>query len=114
MKFFGLIFSFYLLFLAIEPGISSLTHPEETEACCSSTSCQPVEDQPEPKPEKQGCNDTNTCNPFQTCSNYTAFVSDLLHLDFSSAETYAKPYTQNKDKVPPSIALDFWQPPKIG
>jgi hypothetical protein len=112
MKIFGFIFSFYLLFLAIEPGISYLTHTEEIEAiCCSSSSCEPIpEEQPEPK---QGCDDTNTCNPFQSCSNNIVFISDPAFLDFSSVDIVSKSFTGIKDKVPPAITLDFWQPPKI-
>ena len=69
MKFFSSIFLFYILFLALEPGIRSLSATEEQEiSCCGEKSCEPLEKQhSESKQEKNGCDETN-CNPFQTCN----------------------------------------------
>lgn len=115
MKIFSFIFSFYLLFLAFEPGVKALSFTEEQEtSCCSDKSCQPIEkQQPEKKQEKKGCDETNNCNPFQTCNNCIAFTSDFVCLNLSPMISFSKPQTDNKDKVPPQITLDFWQPPKI-
>ena len=115
MKIFSFIFSFYLLFLAVEPGMRALSFTEEQQTgCCNDKSCQPIEkQQPEKKQEKKDCNDTNTCNLFQTCGNCIAFTSDFVCLNLSPIIAFSQPHTENKDKVPPAIALDFWQPPKI-
>lgn len=115
MKIFSFIFSFYILFLALEPGIKALTLTEEQQtSCCNDNSCQPIEKQlPAKKSEKKGCDETTNCNPFQICKTCTAFTGDFALQTFTPIILFAKPQADNKEKVPPQITLDFWQPPKI-
>ena len=115
MKIFSFIFSFYILFLAVEPGVRTLSFVEGQEiSCCGDKSCRPIEkQQPESKQEKKGCDETNNCNPFQTCNNCIAFTSDIVSPTFSLIISFSKANTENKEKLLPAMALDFWQPPQI-
>lgn len=83
---------------------------EDQIGCCSDQFCKPAEEQ---QSENKGCGDTNNCNPFQTCCANTAFPSDLVNIRFVPISVFAKSYTEDKEKIPPTVTLDFWQPPKI-
>lgn len=115
MKIFAFIFSFYLLFLAIEPGLKAMSVSESHEtSCCDDTSCEPIEEkQPEKQSEKKGSDDNTACNPFQICKACIAFTGDFALQTFTPIILFSKQQADNKDKVPPQITLDFWQPPKI-
>jgi len=115
MKIFGFIFAFYVLFLAIQPGLKNITSltSQKTETCCG-RSCEPIEKkQPEKSSEKKDKTDKAACNPFQTCNSCISFSDEFVCLNFSPVIVFSKSYTENKEKVPPQITLDFWQPPKI-
>lgn len=115
MKTLALILSFYLLFLAIEPGLKVMsTNKGQETLCCNGNSCQPFEKkQPQKQSEKKDCNDNSACNPFQICKTCTAFTGELALQTFTPIILFAKPQADNKEKVPPQITIDFWQPPKI-
>jgi len=92
MKTFSFIFSFYILFLALEPGIKPLTLTEEQQkGCCNDKSCQPIERQLlEKKSEKKGCDESNNCNPFQICKTCTAFTGEFALQTFSPIILFTK------------------------
>jgi hypothetical protein len=111
MKIVAFILSFYLLFLAIEPGLKAMSLSEsEQSGCCSDSSCEPIEKK---QPEKRGCDDNQGCNPFQSCKTCTAFTSAVVCLNFIPNIVFSKLHTEKQDKVPPQITIDFWHPPKI-
>ncbi len=110
MKFFALLFGFYIMFLALLPGINIITSSTgiEMQTCCAETCVPGEEDQPAKS------NDQNEgCNPFQSCYccigfNIVLHTSPNLHtVVFSTSQT------ESKEKVPPHFTLDFWQPPKL-
>ncbi len=117
MKVFGLIFAFYILFLSVKPCLKVITNlaGTKTQTCCGS-SCEPIEnkqpDTDKQSDENEGSNNP-ACNPFQICKNCIAFTGDFAVQNFAAIILFAKPQANNKEKVPPQIALDFWQPPKI-
>lgn len=115
MKIFSFIFSFYLLFLAVEPGLKAMTLNEAQEiSCCSDTSCEPIEkEQPAKQLEKKEGDDNSACNPFQICKACIAFTGAFALQTVTPIILFATLQSGNKDKVPPQITLDFWQPPKI-
>ena len=115
MKIFNFIFSYYLLFLAFEPGIRALSFTEGQEiSCCGDISCPPIQkEQPSKQSEKKGCDQTTNCNPFQICKTCTAFPCDFGLQTFSPIILFAKQQADSKEKIPAQISLDFWQPPKI-
>ena len=115
MKILSFIFSFYILFLALEPGIISLSFTEiQQTGCCNDKSCQPIEKPlPAKKSEKKGCGETSNCNPFQICKTCTAFISGFALQTITPIILFAKPQANNKEKVPAQITFDFWQPPKM-
>ena len=115
MKISGFIFAFYILFLSVEPGLKDIiTFGQTTETCSCGSSCEPIEgNQKEKQTNKNDNTDNKACNPFQICNSCTVFTSDLLCLSFSPIIIFSNSYTNNKDKIPPQITLEFWQPPKI-
>ena len=115
MKILGFIFAFYVLFLSLEPGLKYIVNVgQSTETCSCGSSCEPIEKkQPEKQSDKKDNTDNKACNPFQICNSCTVFTSDLICLNFSPVIIFSKSYTDSKDKIPPQITLDFWQPPKI-
>ncbi len=80
MKIFAFIFSFYLLFLAIEPGLKAMSISESQQSgCCSESSCEPLEEkQSEKKSEKKDCDDSAGCNPFQSCKTCIRSVQTVI------------------------------------
>jgi hypothetical protein len=115
MKIFAFIFSFYLLFLAIEPGLKAMSKSESQQSgCCNDKSCEPIEKKlPAKQSEKKEGTDNKVCNPFQFCKSCIGFNADIKLVAFTLVILFAKPQADNKVKVPPQITLDFWQPPKI-
>jgi len=108
MKALAVIFAFYTLFLAVQPGIQSLLNPIDvtTKNCCGS-SCEPVEKE---HPDED---DQSACNPFQPCTVSGGFISDLISIQYLSNVSFVQTYIEYNDGVPLEIPLDFWQPPKI-
>lgn len=110
MKIFALVFGFYIMYLALLPGLNTLagysTHEKET--CCAE-SCGSSEQNPPVIPE----NENDSCNPFQSCYCCIGFN---VHAGFHSLSTqvmYTRSYLHTTEQVPPSLTVDFWQPPKI-
>jgi hypothetical protein len=111
MKIFSFIISFYLLFLAFQPGMKMLSFSEETEtSCCDHKTCEPVREEPA---GDNSCGENENCNPFQTCSNLFAFTSEFVRLNLTLSIARAIPDSDTKDPMLQSIAIDFWRPPRI-
>ena len=112
MKVFGFIFSFYILFLALQPGLSQLVNiGQAEETCCGGNLCEPFEEgQKQDQPDKDA---DNSCNPFQFCKCCVVYNTNFTLETLNPVLVFAKPKTNITEKVPPHIALDFWQPPKI-
>ena len=115
MKAFGFIFAFYILFLSLQPGLKDMISVKQViETCSCGSSCEPIEKkQSDKQSEKKDGNENSACNPFQICKNCIAFTGDFAFQNFTAKILFAKPQADNKEKVPPQITLDFWQPPKI-
>jgi hypothetical protein len=110
MKLTGFILAIYFLFLSLEPGLRDiqLLSLQKTESCCSE-SCEPIPVTTDPN----NCSDTDACNPFETCKTCIGYSSGLANIDLTLQSLFIKSYSIKKEEVPPSITLDFWQPPKI-
>jgi len=108
MRIFALLFGFYIMYLALLPGISTIADNHiEVETCCSD-SCGSSE------PEPTDCEDgEDGCNPFQSCYCCIGFNMSLSFIPATADILFFKSHIEVKEKVPPHIALDFWQPPKI-
>jgi hypothetical protein len=84
---------------------------ERTETCRCGKTCEPVEKKQPVKPiEKK---DDQSCNPFQNCKCCVGFNTDFAMLCLLPQLFIIKLHDNNQEKIPPHIALDFWQPPKI-
>jgi hypothetical protein len=109
MKLFGIILSFYLLFLSIQPGLKLLLLSKTRTACCAG--CTPVK---QDDTEKKGSAPTKAdCNPFESCKScigYTVTFSGSLIEHYFFKQVIRIPFSVT---VPKNLALDFWQPPKI-
>ena len=116
MKIFGFILAFYILFLSVQPGLKNVTNltGTKTETCSCGSSCEPIEKKESEQPSnKKEDSNNKACNPFQPCQCCIVFNNDFVFLTSSPVFILAKQQTRIAEKIPPQIALDFWQPPKI-
>ena len=115
MKVFGFIFSFYVLFLSLQPALKDMIGANQgTETCSCGSSCEPIgKKQSEKQSDKKNNTDNKVCNPFQFCKCCVGFNTDLTLQNFTPILFFTRPHAEGKEKIPPQIALDFWQPPKI-
>ena len=116
MKILGFIFSFYILFLAVLPGLKGIALPaiQKVENCCGNT-CDPIEKRESKLPsEKEESPDNKACNPFQSCKCCVSWNPEFALSNFTQVILFTQQLVENTEKIPPKISLDFWQPPKIG
>jgi len=114
MKYFTIILTVSVLFLALKPGMDLiLLHIEFEKTCCSSqcTQIADFDNFQDQKPEGE-C-DGNGCNPFQVCCSSVMFLiaspfvfSNNSKITTKRIFTYHSTYTL-------LIASDFWQPPQF-
>ena len=102
VKFLYLIFSFYLLILAIKP-------------CCADDNCQ------EKETEKTATNsshpeDCKECSPFFTCGSCSGFTisASFVQLAPSVNDYFLHRFTSYKEPSLQEISHSVWQPPKLG
>jgi len=113
MKFVALLFSFYLIFLAIEPGLKAVSIIKgKPITCCSDTQCEPF-DKKEPINHTENDKIPNACNPFQFCKCCSFVNREMSVLTDVSLTLFSSVHLAYKENVPPQISLEFWQPPKI-
>ncbi|MCZ2249308.1 MAG: hypothetical protein LC111_11180 [Bacteroidia bacterium] len=101
-----------ILFLAIKPGIDTLSLQTDTEQSCCGGQCTSDNDNSQDENQENDCNG-KSCNPFQVCGSC---VLACLTLPFeylpkqtvSTKETFAY-----QSAFASQFASDFWQPPKI-
>ena len=116
MKFIAYILSFHILFLALEPGVKAICFGKDKTECCSG-SCKPVSEeksQPEKQPVNKDAGDQTGCNPFATCNTCSGYTVALSFISLSPEIFHIEQYTPVTENFPSEIAIDFWQPPKIG
>lgn len=118
MRFLSLIFSFYLLFLAVEPGIKAIFSGQPISECCGG-SCTPIKDEKKEQSNDQGNQDKNNtshnadCNPFEACKACLGYTISISSCQFAINIDYVDLPLPVSDDIPSNLALDFWQPPKI-
>lgn len=107
MKIFALILSFFVLFLALEPGMDLLFGQNEIHHGC----CGGIKEEPESQKQTNDCSQ-KVCNPFQKCSSCTiAFFSTCFNYkcqDYNCSRTE----TTIEELFISRFESDFWQPPK--
>ena len=115
MRFFTAIFSIYILFLAVEPGIKSIGVGNTKTECCGG-SCTPVSDEKSPSEKKSDSKDEKgnaACNPFANCQACIGYTVTLAFITETPVPTFTELQTPRTEKIPAEVALDFWQPPKL-
>lgn len=116
MKIFSFIFSFYILFLTVEPSLRNMgaISSQETGTCCGSF-CVPIEkNQSENQADNKEDTENKACNPFQSCKCCIGFNPNFVFLTFTPIPLLGQSQTVSNEKIPLQISLDFWQPPKVG
>lgn len=115
MKFFALIWSFYILFLSIDPGLKAIYLYANQKIDCCDKCCSNKEDPSEQK-GKSPCdkNCTGNCNPLETCNSCIGYTVNLPSVTIIRPILYgAKPLAAAQDKLFSNFASDFWQPPRL-
>ena len=114
MRVISYILAFYMLFLAIEPGLSSILSSNQEATDCCSTTCKPGETDETENEAKEGEQDENSvCNPFQFCKCCLGFNAEFACQQVDPLRPSSKLSLTIGEKVPPQITVDFWQPPKL-
>ncbi|WP_345257593.1 hypothetical protein [Flaviaesturariibacter amylovorans] len=116
MKVLGVIFSFYLLLLALEPGIRGVFGKLTGDATsCCVLSCEAVSNevpQQEKCPTQNDCT-SGACHPFEVCKNSVAVNSDLMMVSSAVSLKANLNFPFFKEHVPGEVYGEFWQPPKL-
>lgn len=115
MKLFAYIVSFHILFLAFEPGVKAICSWEDKTECCNS-SCKIVsEEKSQPvQPVKKDGGCQTGCNPFATCNACSGYTHVFTFISLSPEIFHIEQYPTVTENFSSVIAIDFWQPPKIG
>lgn len=119
MKFIAYILSFYILFLAMAPGVNAMyagiSKQEQKMDCCGK--CNSNKEDGSSQKEKSSSNkntSTDNCNPLEACSacsGYTVNISPIISI---LPVFYAdKPSAAVQDKLLSNFSFDFWQPPRL-
>jgi hypothetical protein len=102
----------FILFLALKPGIDTLSSRPDTWQICCSIKCTSDNDR-ENSPVQNNTSGGKACNPFQVCGScvFTFFNSPVDYLPEPSAGV--KKHFNFPSGFTSLFATDFWQPPKI-
>ena len=117
MKLVAYIWSFYILFLSVEPGLKALyLHGTKQNIHYCDKCCLPKENQSQSKgknPCGKGC--TGNCNPLETCNNCLGCTVKPPQALISIVPVFYddKPFCITQDKLFSNFASDFWQPPRL-
>lgn len=114
MKFLILILATFILFLAVKPGIDTLSLQADTEQTCCGGQCTPISDNDNSQGQNQDNDcDGKSCNPFQVCG-YCVLVCLNLPFDYILKPTaFSDKGFSYQSVFTSQFASDFWQPPKI-
>ena len=115
MRFLAFLLAFFILYLAIKPGIDSLSLLAASEQTCCGDKCMPTtnNNKAENKEKNDDCED-KACNPFQVCSA-CVLVCLNIHVDVvPKPTTYSTKRFNYQLTFTSQFAPEFWQPPKIG
>jgi len=115
MKFFTLVLTTVILFLAAKPGIDLISIQNETEQSCCAGNCKRAaenENSPNKENQKEDSNG-NTCNPFQSCCTWVFNSQTKPAEEKLNPEISSKQNSRYQSAFTSQFAPDFWQPPKI-
>ena len=113
MKVSSFIFAFYVLFLAIYPGVEDIMEFSsiEEQSCCKH-SCTSNENEEEQSSKKDD-SEKKSCNPFQSCKCCVVIKQEITPVLETLFIVFANLKASVKEKDLPNVTIDFWQPPKI-
>jgi hypothetical protein len=110
MRLLSIILSFHILFLTINPVLSSTPVSSEVEQCDESCCSTSKEKQKSDKQSNDCCN--SICNPFMICCNCNALTNQAQHISapfiYSNQKFIIVSETNNFD-----FLSDAWNPPKM-
>ena len=113
MKRLSYIFTFFVVFLTIQPTVALINETPET-SCCGSSSCgnEDEDSTPDSKHDKGDCKDQN-CNPFQACGSCLGFtVINGFYQIKTTIVQKSSPVFFTENFIS-QFSPDVWQPPKI-
>lgn len=113
MKILTYILAFTVLFLSVKPGIDSISFSSDTQhSCCSNDKCSPIAEKKN-SDNQNNDKESNSCNPFQMCSNCVLVCIEIPFQYFKKIETPSKHIFEYHSDMTSQFIGDFWQPPKI-
>lgn len=114
MKFFTLILTTVILFLAIKPGVDLISFESKTESSCCAGSCESKSEPQEKNKKQDGDCSGKACNPFQSCGTCFIYchVSNVLIPEMNLVPQSKVNYWFVPLRIK-NHASDFWQPPKL-
>jgi hypothetical protein len=114
MKFLTFILASFILFLAVMPGINSLSLPADINQTCCGGQCNPVSDNDntQDQNEDNDC-DEKSCNPFQVCSSFVLICYNIPSISIPKPTFFSVKGFTYQSFFTSQFAPDFWQPPKF-
>jgi hypothetical protein len=113
MKVIAYILIIIISFLALKPGIDSISQfmGFNIENHCTSEKCSLTLDLNEEESPAKDC-DGNNCNPFQACCTCAFLCLDLTTMSLRETISFAKHTFTYQSAHSYNWASDFWQPPR--
>jgi hypothetical protein len=111
MRFASPILAIFVLFLAVAPSLSLVAKLISAEECKKSC-CSHSEQKSSQKENKSDNCCKDFCNPFLSCCNGSALVSESYYLP-SKAKYSDQHFTDFKQNPYSAYIADAWNPPKF-
>jgi len=114
MKLAAFILAFFMLFLAVKPGIDSISLPAASEQACCGDKCMPIanNEKSDDKEKNDDC-EGKSCNPFQVCSACVLVCMNMCSDALPKPTAISTLRFNYQLRLTSQFAPDFWQPPKI-
>lgn len=108
------ILAFFILFLAMKPGMDALCVQENSERFSCSKPCKALSDKDKTDDQNQdnSC-DGKACNPFQVCGSCVLICLQISAVCITEPTAYHDKGFTYRNVFTPQFTPDFWQPPKI-
>jgi len=114
MKFLTFILASFILFLAVMPGIKSLSLPTDINQTCCGGQCNPISDNDNAQDQKEDNDcDEKSCNPFQVCSSFVLICYNIPSISIPKPTFFSVKGFIKQSFFISQFAPDFWQPPKF-
>lgn len=114
IKFLTFILASIILFLAIKPGIDTISlQTESPQGCCAQCTSHSTSDNSHSQKKQDNENSDKSCNPFQVCSSCVLVCYNVPSDYLSKPTVFSDKVITYLSTFTSQFVSDFWHPPKI-